>query len=303
MAVIRGCRGRLLRRWDGRNGQTHDFPQREFDPAAVIRVLLQELARIFPALAETSALEREPRAALFDNILIDGKIQDVAFARDAFAIHDVEFSFTKRRSNFVLNNLRLRPATDNVLTVLDGGDSSNIHANRGVKLQRAATGGCLRISEHDADFFADLVDEHQACFGFGNDAGQLAQRLRHQSRLQSHLRIAHLAFEFGARDEGSNRIDDDNVDGAAADQDFRDFQRLLAAVRLRDQQVLDVDAELARVICVESMFRVYKCRGSAKFLRFSDHVKSKRGFTAGFRSEDFNDAAAWKSADAESGIE
>src|ERR1051326_3338343 len=177
VTVIGSRRSSLLRLGNGKNRQTHDFPEREFDPAAVLRVLLQELSRIFPALSETFALEREPRAALFDNIFIDGKIQDIPFARDSFAIHDVELSFTERRSNFVLNDLRLRPAADNFLTVLDRGDSSHIDPNRGVKLQRAAAGSRLRISEHDANFFTDLVDEHQACLGFRNDAGQLAQRL------------------------------------------------------------------------------------------------------------------------------
>ena len=87
------------------------------------------------------------------------------------------------------------------------------------------------------------------------------------------------------------------------DQDFGNFQRLLAAVRLRDEKVLDIDAELACVIGIECMFRIDECRASAKLLRFGDHMKRKRRFAAGFRSEDFDDAATRISADPESGIE
>ena len=172
-----------------------------------------------------------------------------------------------------------------------------------VELQRAAAGCGFGIAEHDADLFADLVDEDQACFGFRNDAGEFAQSLRHQAGLKSHLRVAHFAFEFGARNERGDRVDDDDIDGAAADQDFGDFQSLFAAVGLRDQQVVDIDAELARVVGIQRMFGVDEGGRSAELLRFGDGVQRQRGFAARFRSEDFDDAAAGIAADAECGIQ
>ena len=51
------------------------------------------------------------------------------------------------------------------------------------------------------------------------------------------------------------------------------------------------------------MLGIDESRSAAKFLRFGDGVQRKRGLTARFRSEDFNDTAAWKSADAESRVE
>ena len=92
-------------------------------------------------------------------------------------------------------------------------------------------------------------------FDFETDAGELAERLRHQARLQAHLRFAHLAFDFGARHERRDRVDDDDVDAVRADEHFDDLERLLAVVGLRDQQVVEVDAELLRVLARRARVR------------------------------------------------
>ena len=47
---------------------------------------------------------------------------------------------------------------------------------------------------------------------FETDAGQLAQSLRHQPSLQSHVRVAHFAFELRFRHQRGHRVDDDDVD-------------------------------------------------------------------------------------------
>jgi hypothetical protein len=58
------------------------------------------------------------------------------------------------------------------------------------------------------------------------------------------VHVAHLAFDFRLRRQRRDRVDDHDVDRAGAHQHVRDFQRLLARVRLRDQQLLHVHAEL-----------------------------------------------------------
>jgi hypothetical protein len=88
--------------------------------------------------------------------------------------------------------------------------------------------------------------------------------------------IAHLAFQLRPRHERGDRVDDDDVDGARAHQHFDDLQSLLAAVGLRYEKVVDVDAQLFRVFGVEGMFGVHERRQPADFLRFGDHVKGNR---------------------------
>ena len=68
------------------------------------------------------------------------------------------------------------------------------------------------------------------------DARQLAQRLAHQARLQPDVLIAHLAFDLRARHQRRDGVDHDQVDSAAAHERLCDLQRLLAVVRLTDQE-------------------------------------------------------------------
>src|SRR5437867_7453381 len=148
------------------NREAHNFTEAELDAAAIIRVILQELARIFAALAKTFTLVGEPGPALFDDAFFDGKIEQVAFARDAFAVHDVELRFTERRSDLVFDDLHFGAASNHFVSIFNGSDSPHIHSNRRIKFQRAAPGSRFGITEHDTDFFADLVDKDEAGSGF-----------------------------------------------------------------------------------------------------------------------------------------
>lgn len=71
----------------------------------------------------------------------------------------------------------------------------------------------------------------------------LAQRLAHESRLEADVAVAHLALDLGARHEGRHGVDDDDVDGARADQHVGDLERLLTGVGLRHEQGVGVDPE------------------------------------------------------------
>ncbi len=62
-----------------------------------------------------------------------------------------------------------------------------------------------------------------------------------------------------------DRVHDDDVHGVRADQRFGDFERLFAVVGLRDQQVVHVHAELARVDRIERVFGVDEGRLAAEF--------------------------------------
>jgi hypothetical protein len=83
----RGCGSGYRGCGNGRNRQAHDFSDGEFDATAIIRIVLQELAGIFAALAKSFALEREPRPALVNDVLFDCNVEQIAFAR--LTLHDV----------------------------------------------------------------------------------------------------------------------------------------------------------------------------------------------------------------------
>ena len=159
------------------------------------------------------------------------------------------------------------------------------------------------IAEHDADLFANLVDEDQARARFRDHAGQFAQGLRHQPRLHAHVAVAHFAFQFGLGHQRRHRIHHQHVDLAGSDQGAGDFERLFAIIRLRNQQVVDIHAELFRIGRIERVFHVDEGGHAARLLGFGDDLQRDGGFARRFRPEDLVDSAARKSAHAQGGIE
>src|SRR3954466_10234122 len=154
------------------------------------------------------------------------------------------------------------PRTDDLLAVLHRADAADVETDGAVELEGVAAGRRLGRSEDDADLHADLVADEEGRTVAIADRGELAKRLRHEPRLQPHVLVAHLTFDLRLRHQRRDGIDDEEIDGAAADQGFRDLERLLTRVGLRDEEVLDLDPELLRVVHVEGVLGVDE-RGAA----------------------------------------
>ncbi len=179
----------------------------------------------------------------------------------------------------------------------------NSEAHRSVELERIATGRRLRVTEHDTDLHADLIDEDDQGIGAFDIAGDLAQRLRHQTRLQADVLIAHLAFDFSARRQGRHRIDHDDVHGIRAHQHIGDFERLLAGIRLRHQEVFDLNPKLGGVHRIESMFGIDEGGRAALALTLSDDLQGQGRFAGRFRPIDLDDTATRQTTDAKGDVE
>ena len=134
-------------------------------------------------------------------------------------------------------------------------------------------------------------------------ACQLAQRLAHQPGLQAHVAVAHLPLDLGARHEGRDRVDDDDVERVGADQHVRDLERLLTGVGLGDEQRIGVDAEVLRVGRVKGVLGVDERRDAAGLLRVGDGVQRHRRLSRRLRTVDLDDPAARQPTDAESDVE
>ncbi|ABA47801.1 hypothetical protein BURPS1710b_0972 [Burkholderia pseudomallei 1710b] len=273
------------------------------DLARDFRILAQEFARVVLALADLLAAIAVPRARLVDDLRLHAEIDDLALARNAFAVQDVEDRFAERRRHLVLDDLHARFVADHLVVLLDRADPANVETHRRVELQRVAARRGFRVAEHHADLHPDLVDEDHEAVRALDRARQLAQRLRHQAGLQAGQRVAHLAFDFGLRHERRDRVDDDHVDRARADQRVDDFERLLTRVRLRDQQLRHVHAELRRILDVERVLRVDERRRAAELLHLGDHLQRERRLAGRFRPVDFDHTAARQATDAERDIE
>ena len=117
----------------------------------------------------------------------------------------------KRRRHLVLNDLDIDLVADDLRAVLDCLAAADIQTNAGVKLQRSSARRRLRVTEHDPDLFTQLVDEDRRAFAAVHHTAELSHRLGHHARLQTDLRIAHLAIQLCLRHQCRNRVDNDDV--------------------------------------------------------------------------------------------
>src|SRR5580704_4294709 len=68
-----------------------------FQLVADVLIFLQEGTRVFAALAHAFTTIAEPRAALLDDPFVHAEVDQVTFARNAFAIDNVELRLAERR--------------------------------------------------------------------------------------------------------------------------------------------------------------------------------------------------------------
>ncbi len=117
------------------------------------------------------------------------------------------------------------------------------------------------------------------------------------------MHVAHFAFDLGLGYQRGHRVDDDHVNCVGTHQHVGDFQGLLTRVRLRDQQVVDIDAQLAGIFRVECVLGVDEGAGGAILLGFGDDRQGQRGLTRRFRTVDFDDTALWQTTNAQGNVQ
>src|SRR5262245_10887058 len=279
------------------------LPHLRLDRGRDLRMLAQEVARVLAALADALALEGVPGAGLLEDTLLGADVDQLALLRDAGAVEDVELRLSERRRDLVLHDLHLGAAADDLVAVLDGAEAADVEPYRGVELERIAAGGGLGVPEEHPDLHPDLVDEDDDRPRLGDGRRELAERLRHEARLEPHLGIAHVTLDLRARDEGRDGVDDEHVERARADERVGDLERLLAVVRLRDEEILGLDAELPRVADVEGVLGVDEGGDAAPLLRLGDQLERERRLSGRLRTVDLDHPSARDAADAERDVE
>ena len=255
-------------------------------------MLLEERGCVLASLAETVVSEREVRTGLLDDLLLQPGLEHRPLPGDAVAVDDVELGLFERRCDLVLHDLDPHAVAVGLDAVLQRLDAANVEPHGGVEPKRTATRGRLGVAEHDADLLAQLVREEADRVGPVERAGELAESLAHQTRLQPDVRIPHLAFDLGLRCERSHRVDRDDRERARANEQLADLERLFAGVGLRDEQVVDVDADALRIGGIHRMLRVDEGADAATPLGLGDHVVDERRLAGRLRPEDLDNAAA-----------
>ncbi len=115
--------------------------------------------------------------------------------------------------------------------------------------------------------------------------------------------VAHLALDLGAGHERRHRVDHDERQRARVDQHVGDLERLFAGVGLADEELVDVDAQLASVGGVEGVLGVDERGNASGALRLGDDVQAHRGLARALGPEDLDHPAAGNAADAQGDVE
>ena len=115
--------------------------------------------------------------------------------------------------------------------------------------------------------------------------------------------VAHIALNLRARNESRNGVDNYNVYSARTGQRLGYLERLLAVIRLRDKESIDINAEIRGVYGVKRVLGVNERGLAAHSLRLGDNMEGKRCFTRRLGAVYLDYSAARKSADAGGGVE
>src|SRR5690348_17262396 len=196
------------------HGVRHDarlLAHLDLDRISHLGMIPQELLGVLPPLPDPLAVVAEPRSGFLHHARLHAEIDQLADLADTLAVYDVELDLAEWRGQLVLHHFYARLVADHLLALLDLADAPDLQPQRGIEFQRVAAGGGLRIAEHHADLHADLVEEDQHALAARDAAGELAQRLAHQPRVQAHVAVAHLAFQLGARHQGCDAVHHEHV--------------------------------------------------------------------------------------------
>ena len=90
------------------NGNAGGFHDLGLDFPGQFRARFQELTHVVFALADLFAVVGVPGTSLVDDLVLDTELDDLAFARDALAVQDVEDGFAEGWRYFVLDDFRAR---------------------------------------------------------------------------------------------------------------------------------------------------------------------------------------------------
>src|ERR671914_156190 len=117
------------------------------------------------------------------------------------------------------------------------------------------------------------------------------------------MRVAHLSLDLSPRYQGSDRVNNDDVEGAGAHEGIRYLQGLFAVIRLGKVEVLEVNPDSLGVGRVEGVLGVDEGGEAPCFLRLGDDVQGEGRLAAGLWTEDLDDATPWDAANAEGEVE
>ena len=85
--------------------------------------------------------------------------------------------------------------------------------------------------------------------------------------------VPHISIDLRLRNKCCNRVNNNNVDGSAADHRLADLKRLLPVIRLRNIQIINIHPNVLRIDWIQRMFGINKAGNAAPLLHFRHHME------------------------------
>ena len=120
--------------------------------------------------------------------------------------------------------------------------------------------------------------------------------------MQTHVVVAHVAFNLLFGGKGSYGVDYKDVDGRRTDKLIGYFESLFAVVGLRNPKVGHVYAKLFGIETVEGVLGIDKGGNATSLLCFGNGVNGECGFTRRFGAVYLDDASAWITTNAQGNV-
>ncbi len=219
------------------------------------------------------------------------------------AINHIDNSCLEWRRHLVFNNLDLGHIAIDIIAVFECFPTAYIQPHRRIELQCPAAWGCLRIAEHDADLFTQLINEDRSRIGMVHGTGQFAHGFGHQSGLQAYGRISHFTIQFCLRHQSSNGVNDDQVNGTALNEHFADIQGLFTGIRLGQNEFININAQGFGILGIDGIFSIDEGTSASLLLTLGNGMQGKGCFTGRFRTINLDDSSLWIAANAKGSIQ
>ena len=117
------------------------------------------------------------------------------------------------------------------------------------------------------------------------------------------MAVSHVAVDLRLGNQCCHGVHYNNIHSPGANHGLCDFQSLLAVIRLRNVQIINIHAYVLCIDRVKRMLRVNKSGNSAPFLDFRDHMKRNCRLTTGFRTINLHDSSLGDASQSERNIQ
>ena len=117
------------------------------------------------------------------------------------------------------------------------------------------------------------------------------------------MSIAHFTVDFCFRNHRCNGVNNDDIYSTTANKGFCNLKSLFTIIWLRNQQVINIYAQVTRIYRIHCMLRINESCNATLFLCFCYSVKCYCCFTRGFWTVDFNYTATREATHTNSDID